>query len=147
MPTFRTTLKLSGKTSGIPVPEEVVESLGAGKRVPVVVTVGRHTYRNTVAPYRGEYMISLSSENRELAGLVGDEELDVTIEVDSAPREVTLPDDLASALAVDDTAREAFEKLSYSARNAHVLSVTGAKAVDTRRRRIEKVVDTLHGGG
>jgi len=141
--TFRTQLRLSGKTSGISVPAEVVEGLDAGKRVPVVVTVNGYTYRNSVVWYRGEYMISLSSENRENAGLVGDEELDVTIEVDSAPREVEVPAELAAALKADAVAQAAFEKLSYSRKLQHTLAVSGAKTAETRERRLAKVLATL----
>jgi hypothetical protein len=125
------------------VPAEVVEGLDAGKRVPVVVTVNGYTYRNSVVWYRGEYMISLSSENRENAGLVGDEELDVTIEVDSAPREVEVPAELAAALKADAVAQAAFEKLSYSRKLQHTLAVSGAKTAETRERRLAKVLATL----
>jgi hypothetical protein len=141
--TFRTQLRLSGKTSGIPVPAEVVDGLDAGKRVPVVVTVNGYTYRNSVVWYRGEYMISLSSENRENAGLVGDEELDVTIEVDSAPREVDVPAELAAALKADAVAQAAFEKLSYSRKLQHTVAISGAKTAETRERRLAKVLATL----
>jgi hypothetical protein len=125
------------------VPAEVVDGLDAGKRVPVVVTVNGYTYRNSVVWYRGEYMISLSSENRENAGLVGDEELDVTIEVDSAPREVEVPAELAAALKADAVAQAAFEKLSYSRKLQHTLAVSGAKTAETRERRLAKVLATL----
>jgi hypothetical protein len=125
------------------VPAEVVEGLDAGKRVPVVVTVNGYTYRNSVVWYRGEYMISLSSENRENAGLVGDEELDVTIEVDSAPREVEVPAELAAALKADAVAQAAFEKLSYSRKLQHTLAVSGAKTAETREHRLAKVLAAL----
>jgi hypothetical protein len=141
--TFRTQLRLSGKTSGIPVPAEVVDGLDAGRRVPVVVTVNGYTYRNSVVWYRGEYMISLSSENRENAGLVGDEELDVTIEVDSAPREVEVPAELAVALNADAVAQAAFDKLSYSGKLQHTVAISGAKTAETRERRVAKVLAAL----
>lgn len=145
MTTFRTKLVLSGKTAGIPVPDAVVEGLGAGKRVPVVVTIGGYSYRNSVAPYRGQYMISLSSANREAAGLVGDEELDVTIEVDTAPRDVELPADFGDALRADAAAEAAFAALSYSAKSRFILDVTGAKTPETRQRRIDKTLAALRG--
>lgn len=145
MTTFQTKLRLSGKTSGIPVPAEVVEGLGAGRRVPVVVTLAGYSYRNSVVWYRGEYMISLSSENREKAGLVGDEELDVTIEIDAAPREVDVPAELADALRSDAAALAAFDKLSFSRKQQHAVAVSGAKTAETRERRIAKVLASLRG--
>ena len=101
---FRATIILGGKTAtGIPVPADVVEALGAGKRPPVVATVGGYTYRTTVAPYTGEYFIPLAAEHREAAGVTAGQEVDVRIELDTAPREVPVPDDLAAAF--DDRAR------------------------------------------
>ena len=145
MVTFRARLELSGSTSGIPVPDDVVESFNAGKRVPVIVTIGDFSYRNSVAPYRGRYMISLSSANRQAAGLIGDEEVEITLEQDTAPREVWVPDDLDTALNAAAPARSAFDALSYSAKNAHVLAVEGAKTPGTRSRRIAGIVEKLGG--
>lgn len=66
---FTTVLELGGKTAtGIRVPDAVVASLGAGRRHPVVVTIGAHSYRSSVAPYRGAFMIAMSAENRARAG-------------------------------------------------------------------------------
>ena len=75
---FRTVVLAAGKTAtGIVVPDEVVESLGPGKRPPVRVTVGGHTYRSTIAVLGGRNMISLSAENRAKAGVAAGDEVDV----------------------------------------------------------------------
>lgn len=143
---FTATIELGGKTAtGIPVPEEVVLGLGRGKRVPVTVTIGGYTYRSTIAPYNGLYMLPLSAEHREAAGVTAGQEVEVGLEVDDAPREVVVPEDLGAALASDDAARAAFEKLSYSNQRRIVLSVEGAKAAETRARRIDKAVAELRG--
>ena len=143
---FTATIELGGKTAtGIPVPEEVVLGLGRGKRVPVTVTIGGYTYRSTIAPYNGLYMLPLSAEHREAAGVTAGQEVEVGLEVDDAPREVEVPEDLGAALASDDAARAAFEKLSYSNQRRIVLSVEGAKAAETRARRIDKAVAELRG--
>jgi hypothetical protein len=144
---FRTTVEGTGKnTTGIPVPAEVVEGLGHGKRPPVRVTVGAHTYRTTVASMGGRFMLSLSAENRGLAGVAAGEEVDVDVELDLAPREVSVPPDFAEALERDAAARRFFEGLSFSQKQWHVLSVEGAKAPETRRRRIEKSIAMLREG-
>jgi hypothetical protein len=143
---FRSTVELGGKTAtGIRVPSEVVEKLGAGKRPPVRITIGGHTYRTTVAPYGGVYMIPLSAENRTGAGVAAGDEIDVDIEVDSEPREVTPPEDFSAALDADPAARRAFEALSYSNKRRIVLDVEAAKTAETRQRRIEKAIATLRG--
>ena len=144
---FHATLILNGKTAtGIQVPDEVVEQLGAGKRPPVRVTIGSYTYRTTVAPMGGQFWIPVSAENRAGAGINAGDELDVEIEIDTEPREVTVPEDLAAALEAEPAAKQAFDKLSYSNRRLHVLSVQDAKTPETRQRRVEKVMTALRGG-
>ena len=143
---FHATLILSGKTAtGIQVPDAIVEQLGAGKRPPVRVTIGSYTYRTTVAPMGGQFWIPVSAENRAGAGINAGDELDVEIEIDTEPREVAVPEDLMAALDADPAAKQAFEKLSYSNKRLHVLSVEDAKTPETRQRRVEKVITTLRG--
>src|SRR3954453_18515040 len=107
---FRTTVLLGGTTAtGLPVPPEVVEALGAGKRPPVRVTIGAHTYRSTVAVMGGRNLLGVSAENRAAAGVSAGDELDVHLELDTEPREVAVPPALAAALAGDAAARTFFE--------------------------------------
>jgi len=144
---FRSTVELGGRTAtGLRVPAEVVDALGAGKKPAVRVTIGGHTYRSTVATRGGVYLLPLSGENRTAAGVVAGDEVDVDIELDDQPREVTVPDDLAAALAGDDAARAEFERLPYSHRQRHVLAIEGAKAPETRQRRVAKALEMLREG-
>lgn len=144
MPTFRTTLLLEGKTAtGIKVPAELVASLGSHKRPPVRVTIGNYTYRSTVAAYGDVFMLPVSAENREAAGIKAGDEIEVTIELDTEPRTVEVPDDLAAALAEKPGAREAFDALSYTMRKEYVRQVETAKAQATRERRIAGIVAKL----
>ena len=144
---FRTTILQGDKTAtGIRVPDEVVEALGAGKRPKVLVTIRGYTYRNSVAVMGGEYMIGVSAENRAGAGVAGGDTVDVDIELDTAPREVTVPDDFAAALAAEPNAQRTFDGLSYSNKSWHVLQIEGAKSDETRQRRIVKSVDALREG-
>ena len=133
---FRSNVTLNGKTAtGIRVPDEVVERLGSGKRPAVTVTVGDHTYRTTVASMGGEFWLPLSAENREAAGVAAGDDIEVRIEIDTAPREVTVPKGLAAALKRDPAAKTTFDALSYSGKRRYVLSVEGAKTDETRGRR------------
>jgi len=143
---FRTTLELHGKTAtGLRVPADVVESLGGGKRPAVTVTLGPHTYRSTIAPMGGMHFLPVSAENREAAGLSAGDMVDVSVELDTEKREVEVPADLAAALKKNAKARAAFESLSYSNKRRYVLAIDGAKAAETRERRIAKTVDELSG--
>lgn len=144
---IRTTIvQGSGNTTGIEVPPGVVEALGAGKRPPVTVTLNGYTYRSSIASMGGKFMISLSADNRARAGVSGGDELDVDIELDTAPREVQVPPDFSAALDAEPAARATFDKLSYSNKSWHVLQVEGAKTDETRQRRIAKSVATLKEG-
>lgn len=144
---FRSTILQTGKTAaGIQVPEEVVEALGAGKRPPVRVTINGYTYRNTVAVMGGVFMLSVSSEHRAAAGVAGGDTVDVDLELDTAPREVTVPDDFGAALDAEPAARRTFDALSYSNKSWHVLQIDGAKTDETRQRRITKSVEMLREG-
>jgi Domain of unknown function (DUF1905)/Bacteriocin-protection, YdeI or OmpD-Associated len=142
---FRATVVLGGKTAtGIQVPDEVVEALGAGKRPPVVVTVGDYTYRTTVAPMGGAFWIPLAAEHREAAEVAAGDEVDVAVELDSAPREVAVPDDLAAAF--DDDVRAVFDAQAFSHRKEWVRWIEEAKKPETRALRVEKTVESLRAG-
>ena len=143
---FRTVIEQSGATAtGIPVPDAVVAGLGPGKRHAITVTLNGYSYRSSVAPYRGRYMIALSAENRAGAGVAGGDEVDVTIELDDQPRTVNEPEALTAALNTDPSARTAFDALSYSNQRRHVLAIEGAKTDATRQRRLDAVLAELRG--
>ena len=144
---FRTTILQADKNAtGIQIPDEVVESLGAGKRPPVRVTINGYTYRNTVAVMGGVFMVGVSAEHRKGAGVAGGDEVDVDIELDTAPRVVTVPPDFQAALDNDVEAKRFFEGLSYSNKSRHVLSIEDAKTAETRQRRIDKAISQLRAG-
>lgn len=147
MPKFKAELKLNRKTAtGIDVPEAVIEQLGGGKRPAVVVGFAGHSYRTTIGVMGGRYLIPVSAEHRAAAGVQAGDRLDVTLELDTAPREVDVPGDFAALLAKNPKARKAFEALSPSGKKRHVLSIEGAKTDETRQRRLAKAIDELESG-
>jgi hypothetical protein len=144
---FHAIIELNGKTAtGIAVPAEVVAHLGPSKRPPVRITINGHTYRSTVAPMGGIFMLPISEENRKLAHVSAGDEVEVEIEPDTQPREVSVPPDFLEALDRDTDARRFFDGLSYSNKQRVVLSIEGAKTAETRQRRIAKAVGTLREG-
>jgi hypothetical protein len=124
----------------------VVHSLGAGRRPPVRVTIGAYTYRTTIAVMGDAYMVGVNADNRAAAGVKGGDEVDVEIELDTAPRTIDVPQDLAAALDAEPAARQTFDALSNSNKSWHVLQVLGAKADETRQRRIAKSIAALKDG-
>jgi hypothetical protein len=144
---FRAILQQSGKTAtGIEVPPEVVAGLGSGKRPAVRVTLESYTYRSTVAPYNGAFMLPVSAEVRQGAGVAAGDEVEVELELDHEPREVSLPPDFAKALDREAEARRFFDGLSYSNKRRIVLPIEEAKTDETRQRRIAKAVGMLREG-
>lgn len=144
---FKTKLLQGGKTAtGFEVPAKVVAALGSSKKPAVTVTINGHTYRSTVATMGGTFMVGVSAANREKAGVKGGDMLDIELELDTKPREVTVQADFKKALAKDAKAKAFFEGLSYSRKQWHALSIEGAKTAETRERRIAKSVEMLRAG-
>lgn len=144
--TFTTTVTQEEgmNATGLPVPAEAVAALGQGKRPKVVVSLNGYSYRSTVAAYGDVFMLPLSQEHRTAAGVKAGDQVEVTLELDTEPRTVEVPDDLAEALAEAGLTAK-FDALSYSTRKEHARQVTSAKAAETRQRRIAKIVAGLAG--
>jgi len=146
--TFRTTLWGADdmNATGVVVPPEVIELLGAGKKPPVHVTLNGYEYRTTIAVMGGEYMFGVSAAIRKETGLAAGDPIEVVLRVASTPREVSVPDDFAAALTAEPAARAFFDGLSNSVRRYHVDNINGAKTDETRARRIEKAVSLFLAG-
>jgi hypothetical protein len=145
---FHATIGLHGKSAtGIEVPADVVAALGQGKRPKVTVTINGYSYPSTVGVMGGLSLIPVSADVRAKAGVAAGDEVDIDLVPDTGPRTVEVPADLAAALASVPAARQAFDKLSYSGQQRYVLGIEQAKTAETRRRRVEKAVTELAGGG
>lgn len=147
MTVFKTTIYKDQEknATGIEVPPAIIESLQAGKKPPVKVTLKGYSYRTTVAVMGGAFMMPLSAEHRNAAGVQGGETLDVTIELDTEPRTVEIPADLQAALEAQPGGLAAFHMAAPSMRKEYVRQVESAKAADTRARRVASIVSKLTG--
>ncbi|HJP66643.1 MAG TPA: YdeI/OmpD-associated family protein [Actinomycetota bacterium] len=143
---FRARLLTSGRTAtGVEVPAKVVEELGS-RRPKVRATINGYTYRSSVASMGGTYMLGVSAEVREKAGVAGGDVVDVDLELDTDDRVVTVPPDLVTALKRDAAARRFFEGLSYSQQRWFIAGIEGAKKPETRMRRVEAAIARLREG-
>ncbi|HEY5748611.1 MAG TPA: YdeI/OmpD-associated family protein [Chryseolinea sp.] len=141
---FKTTLLTAGKTAtGIKIPPEIVEGLGAGKKPAVKVTINGFTYRSTVAVMNGDFMVGVSAENREGAGVKGGDKIEVLLELDAEPRVVEVPKEFQKALNANTKAKQNFEKLSNSNKKRYVIPINDAKTDETRQRRITASIEAL----
>ena len=143
---FRTKLLSNGKTAtGVEVPAKVVEALGS-KRPKVRATINGYTYRSSVAAMSGTFMLGVSADVREQAGVAAGDTVDVELQLDTEERRVTIPIDIAAALKKDTKARRFFDDLSYSQQRWFVENIEGATKPETRTRRLEAAVERLRGG-
>jgi Bacteriocin-protection, YdeI or OmpD-Associated/Domain of unknown function (DUF1905) len=144
VPRFRAELKVEGKTATyVEVPLDVPAVFGR-ERPPVRGTVNGAEFRSTIAKYGDDYFMPVNRELRESASAAAGETVDIELELDTKPRVVRLPKDLAAAL--DDEARASFDRMSYSHRKEYVDWIKEAKREDTRRRRIAKAVELIRQG-
>ena len=140
---FDTTIIQMGNNTGICVPDEIVQELGAGKKPPVTVTVNNYTYRNTIAVMGGKFMIGVSADIRSKTGIKGGDKVKVSLELDTKPREVDVPADFQQLLEENPKAKQFFETLSYSNKQRYVLPISQAKTGETKQKRMEKAVSDL----
>lgn len=140
--TFQTTIVRDGSMCFIPVPFDPKPVFGK-VRAPVKVTVGKHTYRSTIASMGDGPCIPLRRSNLEAAGLEGGETLKVTLELDDAPRVIEPPKDLTRALKATPPAWDRWRELSFSHQREYVEAVEEAKKPETRARRIEGAVKAV----
>jgi hypothetical protein len=144
---FRAELRQTGgTTTGFEVPEEVVDGLGGGGRPKVVATVNGYEFRSSIAKMGGSYWLGVSAERRAAAGVAGGQVLDVVVELDTAERSVTVPEDLGAALDREPAAKAFWDGLSFSKKQWHVLQIEAAKTPETRARRVTKSVEMLAEG-
>jgi hypothetical protein len=139
---YKTTIWQTGNNTGIPVPPDVLKKLGAGKRPAVTVTVNGYAYRSSVGAMDGQSLIPFSSAHRRASGLRGGQRVEVTLELDSAPRTVTLPTELAAAIKKAGV-QAAYKTTAPSMKKEYVRQIESAKAEDTRQRRITKIIAAL----
>jgi hypothetical protein len=124
----------------------LLTGLGAGKRPPVVVTINGQSYRSSIAVMGGKYMVGVSSANRELTGAAAGDTVEVGLEVDTQPRVIEVPDDLAAALDAEPEAKAFYGTLNYSSQRRYVEPIGDAKTEETRARRITKMISDLKAG-
>jgi uncharacterized protein YdeI (YjbR/CyaY-like superfamily) len=104
-------------------------------------------FRGRLMVYGGVTYLGFRKEIRDAAGGIeqGDE-VEVVIERDDAPREVEVPEALASALAEEPEARAVFESLAFTHRKEYANWIAEAKREETRARRVERALAMLREG-
>jgi len=144
---FSATLVARGPAAAVVLDSRQVSAVGEGaKRFPVVATVNGYSWRTTITRMRGEFLLGLNRAVRQEARVETGDTVEVTLDLETTPREVDVPDHLADALANDSAALRAFDRLSYTHRKERVRWAAEAKKAETRAARITRTVESLHAG-
>ena len=142
---FPATVEPAGNATGIEVPAEIVTALGGGNRPKVAITINGHTWRSRVASMGGRFIVGISAANRAACGIAEGDRVEAELQLDTEPRVVAEPPDLAEALDRDPHARAAFDRLAYGLKPKHVHAIQDAKTPQTRQRRITTLITTIRG--
>lgn len=144
--TFTVELERVQKTATMfRVPFDLEEAFGR-RRPPVKVTIGAHTWRTTPGVYDGVGHVVVNRSVKAATGVDAGDRVRVRMELDTEPRTVKVPSDLASALAGDPAAAEAFAEMSFTHRREYVEWIEEAKRPETRARRIAATVERVREG-
>jgi hypothetical protein len=127
----------------VEIPFDVKAELGSA-RPRVKVTFDGVAYRGTIASMGGVSLIGILKDIRAKIGKDIGDRVRVTLEADTAPREVEVPRDVAQALKAAKL-HAVFEKMSYTHRKEYITAIEEAKKPETRARRIEKMIEDLAG--
>ena len=130
---------------GVVVPGDPKEEFG-GARAPLAGTVNGTPFRGRLMVYGGVTYLGFRKEIRDAAGIAEGDDVEVDIERDDAPREVEVPEALASALARDPDAKSAFEALAFTNRKEYAQWIAEAKKDETRARRVARAVEMVRAG-
>ncbi len=121
-----------------------VEQVFGKKRVKILATIDGEPYRGTLVRMGTPcHMLLILKEIRQKIGKSFGEEVEVTLEEDTVPRQVKLPPDLLAALEASPEANAYFHQLSYTHQKEYVQWIEEAKQESTRQRRLEKTIQML----
>ncbi len=141
--TYTTTILGFGNHAAIEIPEEQLKKIGGNKRAPLKVTVNSYTYQSTATVMDGKCLVVFPKKDRENAGVDSGYTVAVELELDLGHREVIVPNELSRALQKAGLKKE-YDKLTYSKRKEFARQVADAKAMATKVRRIDKIIEELN---
>lgn len=140
--TYETVVIGSGNHASIEIPDKNLAEIGGNKRAPLKITINGYTYQSTATGVGGKCMVVFPTRDREASGAAAGDLITVTLELDDGYRHVEIPSELRAALAENEL-QETFHDLTYSKRKEFARQVHDAKGVDTKARRIQKILDQI----
>jgi Bacteriocin-protection, YdeI or OmpD-Associated/Domain of unknown function (DUF1905) len=145
--TVRGELVARGPAAAFVLDDKQVATVGEGaKRFPVVATINGYSWRTSVTRMRDEFLVGLNREVRAAAGVEAGEMVTLALALDTAPREVEVPESLARALDADLDARAMFERMAFTHRKEFARWIEEAKREETRQRRVAQALEMIRAG-
>ena len=124
-----------------------VEAVFGSKRPKIKAMIEGVPYRGILTRMGTEcHLLIILKEIREQIGKTFGDEVTVTVEPDTEPRLVEIPQDLLKEFKKDTEAKAFFDKLSYTHQKEYVTWITEAKKEATRQNRIVKTLEMLKKG-
>jgi hypothetical protein len=128
----------------VAVPPEAAATLGLQGMPKIQAVIAGQPYRGSLMPMGdGTYCLGVLKSIRETAGVVFGDTVDVLLELDTEPRKVEPPADLARAIAADKKMAANWEKLSFTNKKEMARSLEEAKKPETRERRLKAAIAKL----
>ena len=124
------------------VPFDVREVFGSG-RPKVRALIDGYEYRGSLAAMGGVHVLGVRKDVRSAIGKAIGDAVRVELSLDTAPREVALPEELRSALIGSPDASARYDGLSYTHRREFAQWVEQAKRPETRERRAARAVEMI----
>jgi Domain of unknown function (DUF1905)/Bacteriocin-protection, YdeI or OmpD-Associated len=134
----------TGTGTFIRVPRELNAKLGLQGRPKVRAVLAGHPYRGSLMPAGdGTFVLGVLKAIQESARVTRGDRIAVELELDTAPREIEPPPEIARLLARDRKAAAAWDKLSYTNKRELANAIAEAKRPETRERRVAIAIERL----
>jgi hypothetical protein len=142
--TFAAPIKDTGGGGAyVEVPFDVEAAFGS-KRPKVKALIEGVAYRGSLTRMGTEcHVLGIRKEIREQTGKTVGDEVTISLELDTEPRVVEIPADLADALRIEPEMEAYFRSLAYTHQREYVEFINEAKKPETRTRRVADTIDLL----
>ena len=147
---LRFNVKLDGQkgssVASLTPPFDVIEAFGTKARVPVRGTINGFAFRSSLMPMGGCHFMVVNKTIRDGANVKAGDVVNVVMQRDEAERTVEPPAELEKELRKSKRAGERWQKLSFTHNKAMALCIRDAKQDETKKRRLDKVMEVLKTG-
>ena len=123
------------------VPFDVEKTFGK-KRVKMRALIDGIEYRGLLMPMCGIYRVMMNKGVRDKVGKQVGDTVHISIEEDTEPRIITVPEDLTHAMQTANV-QPFFDSLAYTHQKEYVQWITEAKKEETRHNRIAKAIEMM----